>query len=157
MYNKTKKKKNCNNAGPDGIRGCRDCCGNKNLKCIYKCMTTPYQPYNGGGYMGGKMKEKILKISKSKTKGKKYAAKVQNNKTHKIRTINFGALGYQQFKDRTSLKLYKKLDHGDKNRQKRYYSRFSNGIENRKKAIQYEEKKSDGLYNAKILSHIYLW
>ena len=110
-----------------------------------------------GGYMGGPMREKIIKIEKSKTQGKKYTAKVKNIKTGKTRKINFGALGYQQFKDRTPLKLYKNLDHSNKHRQERYYSRFSRGIKNRKKAIEFEERKSRGYYNPKILSHIYLW
>ena len=47
--------------------------------------------YNGGGYMGGLMNEKIIKIEKSKVKGKKYTAKVKNKKTGKTRKINFGA------------------------------------------------------------------
>lgn len=137
--------------------GCRKCCKTQNTKknkrlCIKSCMK-----YNGGGYMGGLMNEKIIKIEKSKVKGKKYTAKVKNKKTGKTRKINFGALGYQQFKDRTSLKSYKKLNHSDKKRQERYYARFSRGIKNRKKAIEFEKQKSKGLYNAKILSHIYLW
>ena len=102
------------------------------------------------------MKEKIILFEKSTRKGKKYAAKIKNNKTHKIRTINFGAKDYQQFKDRTPLKLYSNQDHGDKQRQKNYYNRFS-GTTNRGKAIALEKKKSEGYYNAKILSHEYLW
>lgn len=157
--NKTKKYKggNCSNAGPDGSSGCRDCCGINNKLCIDNCMDTPYKPQSAGGYMGGPMKEKVIKIEKSKVKGKKYTARVKNIKTNKTRKISFGALGYQQFKDRTPLKLYKKLNHSNKKRQERYYGRFSRGIKNRKKAIEYEEKKSKGYYNAKILSHIYLW
>ena len=37
-----------------------------------------------------------------------------------------------------------------------YFSRHS-GTKNRKKAINKEIKKSKKKYNAKILSHIYLW
>ena len=37
-----------------------------------------------------------------------------------------------------------------------YFSRHS-GTKNRKKAIQKEKRKSRGNYNAKILSHEYLW
>ena len=157
--NKTKKstkKSTCSSAGPDGTSGCRDCCG-KNKSCLDNCMKTPYISLVAGGYMGGPMREKIIKIEKSKVKGKKYTAKVKNIKTGKTRKINFGALGYQQFKDRTPLKVYKSLNHSDKKRQERYYGRFSKGIKNRKKAIQHEEKKSKGYYNAKILSHVYLW
>ena len=121
---------NCNNAGPDGNSGCRDCWG-INKSCIDNCMNTPYKPQNAGGYMGGPMREKIIKIEKSRVKGKKYTAKVKNIKTGKTRKINFGALGYQQFKDRTRLKVYKSLNHSDKKRQERYYGRFSKGIKNR--------------------------
>jgi hypothetical protein len=103
------------------------------------------------------MREKIMTIEQSKARGKKYTAKVKNFKTGQTRKINFGALGYQQFKDRTKLQVYKDLNHFNKNRQERYYSRFSKGIKNRKKAIEYEKQKSKGYYNAKILSHIFLW
>lgn len=146
----------CNSAGPDGKTGCYDCCNNNpSTNCIDNCMNTPFK--QKGGYMGQKMKEKIIKIEKAKTKGKKYTATVQNRKTKKNRKISFGAIGYEQFKDRTPLKLYKKFNHSNKKRQERYYARFSRGIKNRKKAIKFEEKKSKGLYNSKILSHIYLW
>ena len=37
-----------------------------------------------------------------------------------------------------------------------YYSRHS-GTKKRGEAIKREKHKSKGLYNAKILSHIYLW
>ena len=37
-----------------------------------------------------------------------------------------------------------------------YYKRHS-GTAKRKQAIDLEKKRSNGLYNAKILSHIYLW
>jgi len=42
--------------------------------------------------MGGPMREKIIKIEKSKTQNKKYTAKVKNIKTGKTRKINFGAI-----------------------------------------------------------------
>ena len=146
----------CNLAGPNGKTGCQGCCyKHPSSNCLENCMNTPYG--QNGGYMGTKMKEKIIKIEKAKTKGKKYTATVQNRKTKKNWKINFGATGYEQFKDRTPLKLYKKFNHSNKKRQERYYSRFSRGIKNRKKAIQFEENKSKGLYNSKILSHIYLW
>jgi hypothetical protein len=37
-----------------------------------------------------------------------------------------------------------------------YYSRHS-GTKKRGEAIKREKRNSKGLYNAKILSHIYLW
>ena len=86
------------------------------------------------------MKEKIISFNEPTRKGKKYSVKIKNNKTHKIHTINFGAIGYQQFKDRTPLKLYSNLNHDDKQRQKNYYRRFS-GTTNRREAIAIEKKK----------------
>ena len=105
---------------------------------------------------GSSMKERIIKFGKSKRKGKKYSAVVENNKTKKRRIIHFGATGYQQYKDSTPLGLYTKHNHGDINRMKNYFNRHS-GTKNRKKAIKKEKYKSRGLYNPKILSHKYLW
>jgi hypothetical protein len=56
---------------------------------------------------------------RSSAKGKKYTAIVDGHKVH------FGALGYQQFHDRTPLKLYSAWDHNDPERRKRYYLRHS--------------------------------
>lgn len=105
-----------------------------------------------GGY---KMKEKIVKFKKGPFP-KKYTALIKNNKTKKIRKLHFGDRRYQQFKDRTPLKLYKSKNHGTRKRMQNYFSRHS-GTKNRKKAIQKEKRKSRGNYNAKILSHEYLW
>ena len=101
------------------------------------------------------MHEKIIKFLRGPFP-KKYTAYVKNKKTKKIRKIHFGDKRYQQYKDRTPLKLYKHKNHGTRKRMKNYYSRHS-GIKNRKKAIQHEKRKSKGLYNPKILSHKYLW
>ncbi len=49
------------------------------------------------------MKEKLIKFEKSKIKGKKYTAYVQNKATKKIRKIHFVASDYEQYKDRTPL------------------------------------------------------
>lgn len=105
-----------------------------------------------GGY---KMKEKIVKFKKGPFP-KKYTALIKNNKTKKIRKLHFGDRRYQQFKDRTPLKLYKSKNHGTRKRMQNYFSRHS-GTKNRKEAIQKERRKSRGNYNAKILSHEYLW
>lgn len=101
------------------------------------------------------MREKIIKFQKG-PKGKKYTAFVQNKKTKKIRKIHFGASDYQQYRDRTPLKLYAHKNHGTRKRMQRYFARHS-GTKNRKTAIKKERKKSKGYYNAKILSHEYLW
>jgi len=101
------------------------------------------------------MNEKIIKFSKGPFP-KKYTAYVKNKKTKKLRKIHFGDKRYQQYKDRTPLKLYKNKNHITRKRMQNYYSRHS-GTKNRKKAIKQEKRKSKGLYNAKILSHEYLW
>jgi len=108
----------------------------------------------GGGKP--KMKERILKFEKSNKQDKKYMVLVEDRNTKKQRTIHFGGLGYPQYKDRTPLKLYKNLNHYTRKRMKNYLKRHS-GTSNRKEAINKEISKSDGYYNAKILSHIYLW
>lgn len=106
---------------------------------------------------GSNLKEKIIKFKRSTNPDKKYMAYIKNLNTNKIRILHFGASAYEQYKDRTHLKLYSSKNHNDKHRQMNYYSRHSNGIKNRKKAIQYEINKSNGYYTPKILSHIYLW
>lgn len=101
------------------------------------------------------MKETIVKFEKGPGL-KKYTAYIRNKKTRKVRKIDFGAKDYPQYKDRTPLKLYEYKNHNTRKRMRNYYARHS-GTKNRKKAIEMEKQKSDGLYNAKILSHIYLW
>tara|TARA_Y100000992_G_scaffold301837_1_gene273810 strand:+ start:1848 stop:2153 length:306 start_codon:yes stop_codon:yes gene_type:complete len=101
------------------------------------------------------MKEKIIKFKKGPFP-KKYTAHVKDKKTKKVRKIHFGDVRYQQYKDRTPLKLYANKNHGTRKRMENYFNRHS-GEKNRKKAIKKEKKKSKGYYNAKILSHEYLW
>ena len=101
------------------------------------------------------MNEKIVQFFKGPFP-KKYTAHIQDKKTKKIRKLHFGDSRYQQYKDRTPLKLYKNKNHGTRKRMQNYYSRHS-GTKNRKDAIEKEKKKSKGYYSPKILSHIYLW
>jgi hypothetical protein len=103
-----------------------------------------------------RMKERVREIKKSKRRGKKYMAIIENLATRKRRVVHFGGLGYQQYKDRTRRGLYSQHDHGSRKRMRSYFSRHS-GTPNRKRAIAKEIRKSRGYYNAKILSHIYLW
>jgi hypothetical protein len=105
---------------------------------------------------GINMKEKIIDIKVSNRKEKKYTAFVQNIITRKERKLHFGARNYQQFRDSTSIKKYEKKNHGDKERRRRYFLRHS-AKEKKREAVKKELRKSKGLYNAKILSHIYLW
>lgn len=110
----------------------------------------------GGGKRKKRMKERIVTIKKSNRKEKKYMAIVKNIKTNVTRIIHFGASDYPQYKDRTTLKLYKRKNHNDRKRMRNYFSRHS-GISNRNKAIYKEKNKSNYYYTPKILSHIYLW
>lgn len=77
-----------------------------------------------------------MELKKSTRKNKKYMIK------YKDRWVHFGDKRYQQFKDSTPLKLYKHLDHGDKNRRKLYYARHG---------------KTAKIGTPKYYSHKYLW
>ena len=101
------------------------------------------------------MKEQIIKFVNGPFP-KKYTAFIKHKNTKKIRKIHFGDKRYQQYRDRTPLKLYKNKNHNTRKRMQNYYSRHS-GVKTRAKAIKREKNKSKGLYNAKILSHEYLW
>jgi hypothetical protein len=101
------------------------------------------------------MKERIIKFEKGPN-NKKYTAYVKNKKTKKIRKIHFGDKNYQQYRDSTPLKLYKSKNHGNRKRMNNYFSRHS-GTKKRGEAIKKETRKGKGYYNAKLLSHIYLW
>jgi glutaredoxin len=101
------------------------------------------------------MREKIIKFKRGPYP-KKYTAYIKNKKTKKTRKIHFGDRRYQQYKDRTPLKLYKHKNHGSRKRMRNYFNRHS-GTKIRKRAIKREKRKSGKHYTAKILSHIYLW
>lgn len=105
---------------------------------------------------GAPMKEVIVKFEKSKNPKKKYTAFVKNKKTQKIRKIHFGASDYQQYKDRTGLGHFSHKNHHTRKRMRNYFNRHS-GTPHRTKAIEKEKTKANGYYNAKILSHEYLW
>ena len=101
------------------------------------------------------MKEEILQIALSPNAKKKYRAKVRS-KDNTMRKIDFGATGYQHFYDSTPLKKFARANHLDPKRRKMYFLRHS-GVGDKKDALRREIKKSKGLYNARILSHFYLW
>lgn len=136
----------------------------KNSKALRNAKNTKYgtrkvkQVKMGGAnitFKGGArgLKEKIIGFKKGQFP-KKYTAHIKHGK--KTRKIHFGDQRYQQYKDRTPLGLYSFLNHGDIRRMRNYFSRHS-GSKKRGEAIKKEIEKSRGLYNAKILSHIYLW
>lgn len=81
-------------------------------------------------------KNKILyKPFVSTAKNKKYSVYVM--KDNKKRLIHFGDSRYGQFKDKIG--HYKKLDHGDEQRKKNYYSRH--GPSNDKNSARYWSHK----------------
>ena len=70
----------------------------------------------------------LINIQKSDRAGKKYRSVIQHKKTGKIKYLDWGAIGYEQYRDSTKLKLYKKYNHHDKERQKKYVARHQGFI-----------------------------
>lgn len=87
---------------------------------------------------------RLLGFKRSNAEGKKYSALIQNKTNKRIRTINFGSSSHEQFKDSTGLGLYSGLNHGDRERQKKYKSRHAVFIRK-------------GFYSPGYFSMRYLW
>jgi len=66
----------------------------------------------------------FIEFRKSRHKGKKYAAILRNKKTNRLKTVNFGDLEYDHYQDKTNLKLYSDMDHGDEKRRDSFRARF---------------------------------
>ena len=81
--------------------------------------------------------KQIYTIFKSNRKHKKYMAVFRDARP----IVHFGDKRYQQYKDSTPLRTYAHLNHGDKERRKRYYQRHGKAR----------------MYSAKYFSHKYLW
>ena len=60
---------------------------------------------------------------KSQVKNKKYSVYVKSDNKKGYKKISYGDVRYQQFRDSTKLKLYKKLYHNDPKRKKNYFQR----------------------------------
>ena len=101
------------------------------------------------------MKERIINFKRG-TNHKKYKAIIENKKSGKKRTLQFGDNRYEQYKDSTGLGLYTHKNHSDLQRRRNYFNRHS-GVSSKSKALDIEIKKSKGVYTPKILSHKYLW
>jgi len=86
---------------------------------------------------------RLLFFRKSKNSKKKYDAIIYNNKTKKYKVVSFGAIGYQQYKDKTGLNIYSHLDHLDKERRRLYRLRH-----------QHTFKKK---FSPSYFSFYYLW
>ena len=78
-----------------------------------------------------------IKLEVSSRKNKKYMATLPDGKK-----VHFGDSRYEQFQDRTPVKAYRHLDHGDPARRKNYYHRHG---------------KEAGKHSAKYFSRKYLW
>ena len=85
-------------------------------------------------------------FKKSTRKGKKYMVR-----TPKGKLIHFGASSMQQFKDTTGLGLYTHLNHGDKERRKRYLAR-AKGIKDKNGNLTWKNPESANYYAVR-----YLW
>jgi len=91
-----------------------------------------------------------IEIIKSPRRFKKYRA------VFKDYYVDFGDSRYGQYMDR-ALGIYSHLNHKDNARRRAYFRRFS-GVDTKGAALAKElDKVMDGKYNAKILSHLYLW
>lgn len=86
---------------------------------------------------------RLIKFQKSKTKGKKYDAIIEDMKTKKRQTIPFGAIGYEQYRDDTKLKLYSRYNHLDENRKRNYLKRHG--------------KTKNKKFSPSWFSAVYLW
>ena len=73
----------------------------------------------------------FLRVEPSHLASKKYDAILKNKATGREVCVSFGAKGYQQYKDKDTLKLYKGQDHNDKKRRDRYRARHANYINER--------------------------
>jgi hypothetical protein len=85
----------------------------------------------------------FIMFEKSHLKNKKYNAILEHKETGKYKRVPFGDNRYQQFKDRTDLKLYSHLDHGDRDRRERYLARHA--------------KTKDNKYSSSYFSAKFLW
>lgn len=91
---------------------------------------------------------KLYEIFPSTAKNKKYSVVVM--KHGKKVKIHFGDKRYQHFKDSTPLKKYSNLDHGDKERRKRYLARAKK-IKNKKGQLTANLKSSPNYWAIKFL------
>ena len=90
------------------------------------------------------MKVKVGKYTyeKSDKKNKKLMTVVNN------KTIHFGQLPYEHFKDKTG--IWSKLDHGDQKRRKNYLNR-AGGIRNKAGKLTANDEMSSNWHSRKIL------
>jgi len=69
-----------------------------------------------------------IRFERSKKKGSKYDAIIEDKITKKRQRVPFGSAEplYEQYRDTTGLKLYSRLDHNDPKRRAAYKARHEN-------------------------------
>lgn len=86
--------------------------------------------------------EYTLKRMEVATDGKhKYVAVLEHKESNKERRVPFGALGYEQFKDK--LGVYSDFDHGDTRRRNSFLKRHAKNIDHK--------------YSSAWFSKVFLW
>ena len=86
-----------------------------------------------------------MDFKKSTRKGKKYMVVAPNGKT-----IHFGSLSNEQYRDTTGLGLYTHLNHNDEKRRASYLAR-AKGIKDKNGNLTYKNKNSANYYSYKFL------
>ena len=68
---------------------------------------------------------KLVGFERSHVRGKKYDAILRNKRdpTRSKKSVPFGAVGYEQFKDSTGKGFYTRVNHGDPKRRRNYRTR----------------------------------
>ena len=87
-----------------------------------------------------------MNFKKSTRPGKKYMVVTPNGKT-----IHFGSLSNEHYKDTTGLGLYTHLNHNDEKRRASYLAR-AKGIRNKAGELTWKNKNSANYFSVK-----YLW
>lgn len=90
----------------------------------------------------------LMKITQSKDSNKKYDAHIANTINGKITIVSFGNINKRHYRDSTSLRIYKHLDHWDLKKRDEYIE------ENKKKFEGIKNKFSSDYFTAKFLYSI---
>ena len=85
-----------------------------------------------------------MNFKKSTRPGKKYMVVVNG------KTIHFGSLSNEQYRDTTGLGLYKHLNHNDEKRRASYLAR-AKGIKNKAGELTWKNKNSANYYSIRWL------
>jgi hypothetical protein len=86
---------------------------------------------------------KHIRFERSRTRGKKYDAIIEDKVTKRQQRVPFGDVNYQHYRDSTGLKLYSRLDHNDPKRRAAYKARH--------------EKTRHKKYSASWFADRFLW